>query len=263
MTHTPIETTYSAWVAEAPAWRGLPHRLKIVSRPEGTWDDFIRLAPNRDLPSYVVDAIPRGCSAKLETFSEAHHCAAMFGIVTDRIVDGQIFDRSLSIARQELLRRWIAALARGMGDSRWARTVVGAAMHAWKKGTDLERQQLRGSQSWDGWASSVVLRLQWVSSTAVAMLDSVGASAAARGLGRTYDLFMLALQVIDDRADRVEDELQRGRAFSIVDGCRDSRALPSILLSQAATTAANSGLSTLGAWLRDFSAMLSIPTRSS
>jgi hypothetical protein len=36
---------------------GLPFRLGLTRRPDGGWEDFVRMDPNRDLPRYG----PAGC----------------------------------------------------------------------------------------------------------------------------------------------------------------------------------------------------------
>lgn len=257
MNPSTIQSTFSQLLQQQPSWQGLPHRLKLVATPNGVWDDFIRLWPNRDLPAFVHDALPVGhelSNERLACFSAAHHYAAMFGIVTDRIVDGQVFERDLLPVRESLLRCWTEQLGVGLGDRFQARHVIGQAMRAWKRGTDLERSRAGKAHDWDTWGASVTQRLQWVSTSAISMLEAGGAWDAAGALGRTYDQFMMALQIFDDRADQAEDLRERGVSFEVEDG--DPRQLPALLLFQAAATASASGLYRLGGWICDFARLL-------
>lgn len=265
VTPTCIQSTFERWLDADPErarHADLPYRLSLVRAPGGRWDDFIRLAPNRDLPAMVRDALPAEhalSDAALASFSHAHQYAAMFGIVTDRIVDGQCADRELLAIRRSFLAGWLDSLAEGLGDRGAARRVVGRAMRAWKRGIDGERALLGAQHDWDRWATSVMARLQWVSASASAMLRAAGAEVAADQLERVYDRLMLALQVLDDRADAAEDVRDRGSAFGVAGVHDDPRTLPGLLLLHAVKAADAGGLRALRAWLRDFALMLLQP----
>jgi hypothetical protein len=257
---SPIAATFHGWLAASPGAvpADLPHRLAIVRRPDGGWDDFVRLAPNRDLPAFVAHALPSGHGLDLAACSAAHHFGAMHGIVGDRIVDGQCGERpELMAARRRLLDAWLARLAQGLGGGD-ARRIVGRALRAWRRGLDRERRLLAtGSASWDAYADAVVLRLRWGSATAVAMLAAGGAPVAARALQATYDRFVLALQILDDHEDRAEDAHCRGATFAgLAELVEGPRAVAGVLVAGAAARAFEGGLYQLGAWLQRFAGLL-------
>lgn len=263
MTAAKIGTTYAAWLASTPAvetWADLPFTLGLVSDHGGAWDDFIKLAPNRDLPTFVIDAIPASSRADLDLprLTAAHHYAAMHGIVTDRMVDDQCRVDGLRIVRRALLQRWLDELGAGVRDSALARRVLGEAARDWRRGLGHERRLLAGTaDGWDIYASAVVLRLRWVSATATAMLCAAGAPAAAVALRATYDRFLLALQIMDDHDDRAEDERTRGAVFRCVQDLPGGpRPLAAQLVASAARRAADGGLPMLGRWLADFAHLL-------
>jgi hypothetical protein len=253
-----IDSTFREWTANgAGRWAKLPVRLGWTRADGSCWDEFIRLDANRDLPAFVADIIDVDAGT-LASFTNAHHFAAMHGIVSDRIVDGQSADPTLLDARRSLLDQWLDALAGGLGDKGAARRVIGGALRDWKRGVDQERVILAtGSADWEAYATAVALRLRWVSVTATAMLDHHGASAAARVLETTYDRLMLALQIMDDYVDADEDRATRGSSFECLrDLSMGPRALSGLLIAGAAQRATFGGLVTLGSWLRELSGHL-------
>ena len=252
-----IDTTFGAWAAVHHRWSSLPGRIGLSADMSAGWDRFIELDANRDLPTFLTDVVEIE-PAVLATFTRAHHFAAMHGIVSDRVVDGQVHDEELLVARAALLKEWLGALAAGVGGMSRAREFVGATLVDWKRGIDLERQLIASrSTDWSSYASSVGLRLRWVSATSRAMLVTHGASAAAHALENTYDRFMLALQIMDDHVDRAEDEEHRGSSFACIRELTSGpRGLAGLLIADASASAARGGLSRLGTWLREFSCML-------
>jgi len=256
-----IDSTFSQWIhssLETGQWRDLPYRLSLVSTTDGSWDDFVRLWPNRDLPAFVADALPSQNIDRynIDQFTKAHHFAAMFGIVSDRISDRQCSDREVLVARKHLLHGWLQSLATALGDVVLAREIVGSALHAWKQGVDLERRLLGRPHSWNEYASAIMLRLRWVSITAASMLRVACADQAARALERCYDQFLLALQILDDHADRAEDEHYRGAMFAVSDLELGPRAISGLLMAQAARCARDGRLEQLAKWLSEFSVLM-------
>src|SRR4051794_26020357 len=74
-----------------PVLSGLPHRLGLTSSAEGQFGDFVTLHPNRELPVYAAedmstldggDAMPPD---RVASFQRAHHLAAFYWLVRDRL----------------------------------------------------------------------------------------------------------------------------------------------------------------------------------
>lgn len=253
-----IDSTFREWTANGTTrWAELPRRLGWTRADGSCWNEFIRLEANRDLPTFVAEVIDIDAS-DLASFTRAHHFAAMHGIVSDRIVDGQAPDAELLEARRSLLECWLVALGGGLRDHQLARSVVGAALRDWKRGVDRERIILADkSADWDLYATAVALRLRWVCATAVAMLEQRGAQTAARALEASYDRLMLALQIMDDYVDADEDRAHRGGTFAcILDLEMGPRGLAGLLVAGAAQRASLGGLRSLGQWLHELAGHL-------
>jgi hypothetical protein len=104
----------------------------------------------------------------------------------------------------------------------------------------------------------VVDKLRWISSASVALLLDSGQLERAQLFRRAYDLFVLALQCIDDVNDQKEDEALYGSSVPAALGCSSGtlmRAAPK-LAARAAAVAAEGGFGRFATWLGVFARAL-------
>ena len=104
-------------------------RLMALLGVEGArWDDFVGLAPNRDLPWFADEdpAAEGGAligAPGLARFRRAHHAAGFYGLIADRLVDGQAAaEPTLEGLAAQLLGQWRRQLGEAVGDegAAWA-----------------------------------------------------------------------------------------------------------------------------------------------
>jgi hypothetical protein len=242
----------------------LPHRLGLTRRPDGGWEDFVVMDPNRDLPRYAAEdpAHPgrsRLAAERLLAYRRAHHCAAIYGLIADRIDDGQVTpDPALLHLRDAVHRAWIEALAGATGSPRRARAVVGAALRASRDGAAREQQALaRAGRRGEGTLSALdyiaftCAKLRWFGASAHGLLLSLGEPRRARALRTAYDTFSVALQCIDDALDDASDRRARGASFPAALGLPPGGLLAAApgLMAQAASIAGAARFHELGLWL--------------
>jgi hypothetical protein len=99
----------------------------------GDWDAFVTLAPNRRLPWFAADdgGRPFLDDEVLAKFVAAHHRAALFGLVADRMADRQAARTPQLLGlRGLLLEAWQLALGEALGDRAAARRAIGGALQA-------------------------------------------------------------------------------------------------------------------------------------
>jgi len=244
---------------------GLPYQLGLSARVGARWSDFIQLPPNRDLPSWVAD--DAGIDASVaRAFDRAHHLAAAWGVVADRIDDGQVRrpDRFAEV-RGRLLDAWRAALGDACGGA-LAVELVDQSLDAWREGTAIERSLLgrpgRAEAPGD-YFRAVRLRLRWVSTSAVAMLRSVGDLDRASRLERAYATFLCGLQCRDDFVDADDDRAIRGasthEALGVPRGAL-LRVAPRALC-MAAEACRQAAFDRLAAWIAGFAREVDVRSR--
>ena len=256
-----VDQTYRQLVAGLPASlrsfaRTAPHRLGLTTSSRGGWGTFVRIPPNRDLVSYAAEDLDLP-AAVLERWAIAHQAAGFFGIVADRLSDGQVaMDARWAWLRRELLRAWERSLTVAAGDRARARAVVAAALAEWRRGRAIERSALRAGRFEDRYGLVIRLKLGWISSTARCMLEVAGHGARAALLGKVYYLFLCALQCRDDVVDREEDRWLQGSdvpaALGVEAGAMVRAA--AMLLVVAGRAAREGGFHRLADWLGGFAA---------
>jgi hypothetical protein len=262
-----FETSYRDVSASLPSGlqdlaRGLPHRLGLVSAPDGGWDEFINLHPNRDLPLYAAQgadgalAVP---AARVARFSRAHHAGAFCWLVHDRLRDRQIAaDARMQDLGGALAVCWRQALAdanAGAGGGGMTDRLAAEVAARWQRGTTREQRVLAaGAIDVSTYAELVRDKLRWIGLPAYCLALLSGTPARARAFRHAHDLFLLALQAIDDVSDRDEDRTLGGADYPSALGCTAGallRAAP-MLAGRAAAVAAEAGFSWFAAWLAAF-----------
>lgn len=254
-----IDTTLAELIPLLPAEvralaPSLPYHLGLCRDPHGRWDDFVTLPPNRDLPSFAAEwpAEPSLGPREVARFSRAHHLAAVWGLVADRLIDRQVLrTEALTLTRRLLLSAWVDALSDATGSRRYARGLIGVSVRRWRSGARLEqRASLARAQSLEGYLTSVHLKLHWIGTSAAAMFsESAERSLALRS---AVDLFLLSCQLRDDALDDEEDRAQQGLSVAAVLGVHPGvlfRAAPRVVRA-AQAEAVRGGFHRLARWLR-------------
>lgn len=233
----------------------LPRRLGLCDHDQGRWSDFVTLDPNRDLPVFAL--VPAHLSVDgLERFRAAHHHAAYWGLVADRLADLQV-RRSTELIelRRLLLHGWVDSLAAAIGDRRTARSTVCGSLCLWRRGLRSERDASRAARtSLSAYIAVTRDKLYWIASSACAMYPSPD-DPRRRHLRLAADLFLMSCQLRDDAIDDRDDVALRGASVASLLGVSAAdlyRAAPRVARA-AAVVAERGGHVTLAAWLSDYS----------
>lgn len=190
--------------------RVLPYRIGITGRPNGTWSDYVHHEVLYDLPTIIADAVHRDISQReLLLYRRAHHIAGFYGLLTDRVADGQVkLDRPLERDAIWLRREWESALATACGSGAKARRCIADERRSWKLAVTAENARLADAATYGKLVRDKVGYL-WVS--AGMMLDQLGAaSSESAALRDAFERVMIALQCHDDATDEAEDRALRG-----------------------------------------------------
>jgi len=248
-----------------PVLSGLPHRLGLTSSAEGQFGDFVRLHPNRELPIYAAEDSSsldgeQMSPDRVASFQRAHHLAAFYWLVRDRLADGQVTtDDKLAQACELLRQQWVETLTAATEDPGVAQYLIEEVTEDWERGVRDEKQTLRRGVTTPGVHGRMVVdKLRWISSASVALLLDSGQLERAQLFRRAYDLFVLALQCIDDVNDQKEDEALYGSSVPAALGCSTGtlmRAAPK-LAARAAAVAAEGGFGRFATWLGVFARAL-------
>jgi hypothetical protein len=248
-----------------PVLSGLPHRLGLTSSTDGQFGDFVRLHPNRELPVYAAEDSSsldgeQMSPDRVASFQRAHHLAAFYWLVRDRVADGQVTtDDKLAQACELLRRSWVETLTAATEDPGVAQDLIEQVTLDWERGVRDEKQSLRRGVTTPGVHGRMVVdKLRWISSASVALLVDSGQLERAQLFRRAYDLFVLALQCIDDVNDQKEDEALYGSSVPAALGCSSGtlmRAAPK-LAARAAAVAAEGGFGRFATWLGVFARAL-------
>jgi hypothetical protein len=262
-----IDDSYQKLIASVPAGlrplaRRLPHRLGLARTPDGGWEEFVNLHPNRELPVYAAQASTGHAdglslsSDRVVRFIRAHHYGGFSWLLRDRVADGQVDgDPSLRQLSDVLGQRWRAALEQATGDPALTGAVIDEVTERWLRGTARERAVLgAGSADPAAYAGVVRDKLRWIAAPSDCLLRAAGSPARAHGFQRAHDLFLLGLQAIDDVNDQDEDRALYGTDMATALGCTAGallRVAPK-LVGRAAQVASEAGFSWLAFWLTAF-----------
>jgi hypothetical protein len=243
---------------------GLAHRLGLTETPAQGFESFVVMAPNRDLPRYAAEDPRRPGSCRLSPealapWRRAHHCAAVFGLVSDRLDDGQVAPAPwVEGIRDEMLAAWTAELGLALGSPARAHALVGAALRQLEQGNSMERQALSrtrelgpGTLSGAQYVRMTCAKLAWFGVSGHGVLLFLDEPRRARALRDAYDTFSVALQCIDDALDAESDERVRGACFPAALGLPPEALLTASkgLLARAARMAKKARFHELAEWL--------------
>lgn len=260
-THPSITATCEKLLGSLPtplraAIRHLPHRLGLVGNPRGTWDEFVRLDPTRNLPLYAGEA--SSDRHEVAACLQAHHCQAVFGLIGDRIADGQVSPEPDILAlRRFFLSEWKTALARAAGPR--SRSRIACGIRSWKRGVASDRAFGSGRRLDLGeYVRTVRLKLEWSGLSARCLVENEGDGGRLEAWDRTYAMFMIGLQCMDDAVDLEEDRATRGAAVPDALGIRPQALLSVIaaLVPMAEEQARDAGFMKFATWLESFQVVL-------
>jgi hypothetical protein len=192
----------------------LPYRIGISGRPDGTWSDYVRLEPMYDLPGFLRERCPQDVSKRtLDLYRRAHHCGGFYGLVVDRIADGQVRETpSLREERTWLRAAWETHLTHACGARATARHAIEESMIELKAAVELERSFIEeGALDADVYAVAVRSKVAFLWVTTGVMLRTHGADEGEVTRAReVFERIMIALQCNDDACDESEDRALRG-----------------------------------------------------
>lgn len=236
----------------------LPFRLGLSARADGLWTDFTRLEPMCDLPAFAADPLDETISiplsdARLRLFQEAHCAAGYFGLLVDRLADGQCrLHPDLPRLRPRLRAHWIAALSRATGDAERARYLVRRSVLDWEAALRHEVEH-RLPRRWTAkeYAQCIRGKTSWLAVTSVGLLESTGQSSRVAGFLEVFDAMLLSLQTLDDGLDAEEDRALRGVSYPDALGVSPGALIKvsSLLCVRAAETASRHRFEKLSSWL--------------
>lgn len=208
------DDTWRALVSTRPSstrgiTQAMPYRLGITSLPAGGWRDYVRQPPMFDLPGYMADRAPRAVSpAALRRYRRAHHCAGFYGLIVDRVEDGQVADSAALRSERAWLRSvWVAQLGQACGSTASAKTEITATMQALRQGaSDARTSRTAGALDAEHYAAAVRKRVGFLWVATGLMLRVHGAGEDVIDQARTdFEHIMIALQCCDDAVDDEED----------------------------------------------------------
>ncbi|WPB73350.1 hypothetical protein KYC5002_30365 [Archangium violaceum] len=239
----------------------LPHRLGLTPSRDGRWTDFWVLDINRDLPAYAAEDPARPGqllvgARELRCYRMAHHCAAIHGLIADRLVDRQIEpDPRYRELRRAFRLTWEQTLVEATGDKSLVRRALTRTLGSLRRGTWQELRSLAaGHLTPAAYAEQTREKLRWGGTAAWCLLQRTNQPERAALLERSYDLFCFALQCLDDALDCAEDERSRGTSMPTVLGVPVGGLVraTSPLLQSSIATAEQGGFRRLAAWLGSF-----------
>jgi hypothetical protein len=244
-----IETFYREEVTRFPrslrrVAADLPRRLGISNQSRGGWDDYVRLPPFRDLPGFAAAnlTVPH---AALSLYRRASWLGCFFGLLADRVFDGQASSGEVAAVGNHLLARWHTTLTAALGDRRRAAVMISTALRHWECGVLLERQGLAGGLSPRVYVTLVRAKVRWVTATACAMVEAY-APTRATDFAEATELLVLAAQYEDDTLDADDDASRWGRSVP------DALGLPreSFLSATSGVLALSSAVARRGGFIR-------------
>lgn len=220
-----LELEYRGVVADLPAdlrplAADLPFHLGLAAHPPGSWEDYTRLAPFQGLPEYAAEGgtlpgQPQVAPEVLERYLRAHRCAGFFGLLADRLADGQVEDRpEWPRLLHSLLERWRQALRDATSNGTLADEAVRAAVCTWAEGLHQERELL-GQQTLSmlQYVDLMSRKVAWLGTTSFCLILVHGQPARLNSFRLAFDLLLLSSQCLDDALDHAEDERLHGLSF--------------------------------------------------
>jgi len=243
-----LDDSYRRLLRELPAEarrgaRALPattgFRLGVVS-----WDACVHLDVCRDLPVFAAQAIGKLRPSLLSRFVVAHHRSLFYGVLADRLADGQIQPTiELQALERSLLAAWRRSLAAAIGNTAAATAIIAERSRLVSVAQKLQRRIFARPRLDLGLYRRLVLRkLSWTTLTAEALLALLADRSQQRVFAQTMQLVLLGLQCADDALDVTEDDRTLGNNIpALLDSSPQVLAAASAHLMSAAAELAHTG----------------------
>ncbi|MBN1206214.1 MAG: class 1 isoprenoid biosynthesis enzyme [Myxococcaceae bacterium] len=237
----------------------LPFHLGLTHRPDGGWEEYAALAPFQSLPAYAAEDTDRPgpplTPESLSRYLRAHCRGGFFGLLIDRLADGQVPERpEWPRLRQCLAERWEQSLADATGSQALAVQAVRASVQAWAEGLQMERALLsRRRMSMEQYVNIISQKVAWLGASSFCLLLAHGRPERLRTFRLAFDLLLLSSQCLDDAVDHAEDERLQGISFPAALGYPPGglvRVAPRVARLGAETARAG-GFLRLGEWLSE------------
>ncbi|MBN9681584.1 MULTISPECIES: hypothetical protein [unclassified Corallococcus] len=239
-----------------PFAKELPFHLGLTTHPEGGWNDYSALAPFQRLPAYASERQGPGLAPELQSrYLRAHHRGGFFGLLIDRLDDGQVPQRpEWPRLRQALFDQWLQSLTDATGNEVLATEAIKVALEDWAEAVSNEKALLsRRSLSMAQYACLVSQKVSWLGTSAFCLLLAHGDPARLPAFRRAFDLLLLSSQCLDDALDAEEDARLHGIGFPEALGHPPRgllRTAPGVA-RLGATLAYKGGFNELGTWLAE------------
>lgn len=214
--HRAMLDSYRRLIDEAPAelrpiLETLPFRIGVTYRPDGDWSEYSQNCLLYDMPFVIARELGlRGVD--LDGLRLAHHFAGFYGLVCDRIADGQVqCDSDLQLVRNYLRTAWAGAAAQaGLIE---AATQIEQAMQQWREGLENDCI-LEGALASSTYCANVAKKTRWLTliTRHMLMISNLPAPSVER-VCRTLEVLLVGLQALDDAADENEDRELRGVSY--------------------------------------------------
>ncbi|RKH43797.1 hypothetical protein [Corallococcus sicarius] len=239
-----------------PFAKELPFHLGLTAHPEGGWEDYSALAPFQRLPAYAAERSGPALAPEFQArYLRAHHRGGFFGLLIDRLEDGQVPVRpEWPRLRQALFDQWLQSLTEATGNEALATQALHAAIEDWIDAVATERAlRTRRRLSVAQYARLVSQKVSWLGTSAFCLLLAHGDPARLPVFRRAFDLLLLSSQCLDDALDADEDTRLHGIGFPEALGHPPRgllRTAPGVA-RLGATLAREGGFHELGTWLAE------------
>jgi hypothetical protein len=195
----------------------LPYRLGLCATPEDSWEGFVQLEPNRDLP-YFVAQHPREPeqfilpSERLALFHRAHMYGGFNFLLSDRLADQQVTPtRALCELQKLLFSAWSQSLHDASLAGEFTQIQLQTAQQRWQIAVQREQAALHSKEiTLANYIEIVHDKLSWIRTSAICLLFAAKETARIPAFCRAHSLLLLSLQCLDDADDQREDLITRG-----------------------------------------------------
>jgi hypothetical protein len=217
------------------------------------WEDAIRLEACRHLPIFAAETLPLARRALVDAFLAAHHRSLFYGVLADRLADGQLAETpALRTLEAALLDAWRRGLATALGDPLRAETIVESATDDALIGLGIQRRAFsEGRMNVEDYRRLILLKLGWSIATADALVGSDLPSRVGSPFATSARLLLIALQCVDDTLDVDEDRALTNHDIPSMLGISSvtMRRAASYLLWRASDIAREGGFESFADWL--------------
>ncbi len=226
----------------------LPYFLGISDKFDGTWNKFINLDVNQNLPKYILNNTNK-------LVLHAHHIGGLFGIVLDRLVDEQGIKNQITLGfKYYTLREWIKSLNCVIYDRKLIRNTIAKTICIYRKGIQYEKSLIKKRKAtFEEYTRMTFWKLYWIEITTRLILIQTKEKSFLESFEISYFLFLCSCQCMDDLSDCEEDKKRFGLSYiELLGSTKEDFFLIAIyLLESAYEYAKRSSLNKLAQWIYD------------